>query len=322
LTEKYLFGEKSATDKIAVIRVEGPIMDMTATYVYKQIEVAAKDNNVKAIVLRVDSPGGTVTASDSIHDQLIRLRDGKLTKVKANGKPIIASFGPLAASGGYYVAMPAKTIYAEKTTLTGSIGVYASLPNATELSDKIGFKMELIKAGGIKASGSPFHTMSPAERQPWQDMVDHSYDLFLGVVETGRPGLTKAKLQNEVVSKKEALEYDNKGNVIKSWWGVPLTTTVVRYRADGGTFTADEAKKVGLVDQIGTLEDAVTAIATSTGLTSYKVVDYPRPFSALQSLIGAKVQSPRIPDLSKSFTPRVWYLCPNADLSGLIAAGY
>ncbi len=322
LTEKYLFGEKKAKDKIAVIRIEGPIMELTTPYVFKQIEQAAKDEHVKAIVLRVDSPGGTVTASDAIHEQLLRLRDGKLTKIKANPKPIIASFGPLAASGGYYVAMPAQTIFAERTTLTGSIGVYASLPNASELSDKIGFKMELIKAGGIKASGSPFHEMSPAERQPWQDMVDHSYDLFLSVVEAGRPGLTKAKLQHEEISRKEALQYDNKGNVQLNWWGQKVTTTVVRYRADGGTFTADEAKKIGLVDQIGTLEDAATAIATQVGLASYQVVDYPRPFSFLQSLFGMKVQAPPLPDLSKSLTPRIWYLCPSADLSGLIAAGY
>src|SRR6478735_11148575 len=100
--------------------------------------------------------------------------------------------------------MPAERVYAEKNTLTGSIGVYASLPNVADLAHRNGVKMELIKAGGIKGSGSPFHEMTPQERQPWQDMVDQAYDQFLDVVAKGRPKLNKEKLRAEIVDRKQA----------------------------------------------------------------------------------------------------------------------
>src|SRR5205085_10807125 len=99
-------------------------------------------------------------------------------------------------------SMPAKTILAEPTTATGSIGVYASLPDVTELSKKIGFSMRVIKDGDVKYSGSPFTEMTPHERQIWQDMVDHSYLQFLHIVEEGRPKL-KGKLQQDITVNKE-----------------------------------------------------------------------------------------------------------------------
>ena len=151
-----------------------------------------RDPHVKAVVVRIDSPGGTIGASEDIHRELTRLRSGQHPRFPdAKAKPLVASMGSIAASGGYYIAMPAETVFAEKTTLTGSIGVFAALPNVSELANKNGVRMELIKAGGIKGSGSPFHELTPAERQPWQDMVDQAYDQFLDVVVRGRPGLTK-----------------------------------------------------------------------------------------------------------------------------------
>src|SRR5207237_6710354 len=117
---------------------------------------------------------------------LEQLRDGTTPKLrgKSVAKPLVVSMASVAASGGYYVSMaakqpaaapgekPARKLFAERTTITGSIGVYASLPNAKGLADKIGFRMEMIRAGDIKGSGSPFHDLTPVERQPWQDMVD------------------------------------------------------------------------------------------------------------------------------------------------------
>src|SRR5262249_49498644 len=104
-------------------------------------------------------------------------------------KSIIVSMGALAASGGYYVAMPGEYIIAEKTTLTGSIGVYAAFPNIKGLADKYGVSMNIIKAGSMKDSGSMFHEMTPQQQRLWQDMVDNAYEQFLAVVEEGRPQL-------------------------------------------------------------------------------------------------------------------------------------
>src|SRR5205085_10423588 len=113
---------------------------------------------------------------------------------------------------GYYIAMPAEQIFAEKTTVTGSIGVYASLPNIQKLANDNGVKMILVKAGDVKASGSMFHEMTPQERQQFQDMVDDMYAHFLKIVEDGRPQL-KGKLTKPVLEK-EVPVYDDKGNVI------------------------------------------------------------------------------------------------------------
>src|SRR5262249_43826112 len=258
----------------------------------KQIEEAAKDPAVKAVVVRIDSPGGTISASDDLLRRLNHLRDGTTPKFQFAGKsakkPLVVSIGTVAASGGYYIAMAAaqnandaneKKLFAERSTLTGSIGVYASFPNLKELGDKYGVKFELINAGDIKASGSMFHEMSPQERQPWQDMVLQSYDQFIEVLDTGRPQLNgnlthellrpqaydrvielaetarpqlNRKLTDELFPPKEIPAYDDKGNRAEKSAGM-----YTRKRADGGVFTASEAKKYGLIDAIGTVDDAV-----------------------------------------------------------------
>src|SRR6185312_4926354 len=117
-------------------------------------------------------------------------------------KPVSVSMGALAASGGYYVASAGKPISAEPSTITGSIGVFAALPNVAKLANDNGVKVELIKAGDIKASGSFFHEMSPQERQTWQDTVDSAYDLFLDRVSAGRP-LSKPQLRDDVLFVKQ-----------------------------------------------------------------------------------------------------------------------
>src|SRR5205085_6602089 len=128
-----------------------------------------RDPKVKAVVLRINSPGGTIGASEDIHRELTRLRTGQHPRFpEAKPKPLIASMGAIAASGGYYIAMPAEKVFAEKTTLTGSIGVLAALPNVSGLGNKDGVRVELVKAGGIKGRGDPLRELTPAERQPWQ----------------------------------------------------------------------------------------------------------------------------------------------------------
>jgi protease-4 len=212
--------------------------------------------------------------------------------------------------------MPAKTLVAEQTTITGSIGVYASLPNATGLSEKIGFTMKVIKAGEVKDSGSPFHNMTPHEEEVWQTMVDQSYVQFVQVVEKGRPQLA-GKLQEDVVIDETLPVRHEKGPQKK--------LNYKRYRADGGIYMAADARKLGLIDQIGYLEDAIGLAAQAAGLgEDYTIVDYERPFTLFGALLGEKAEPPQFSlepgRLSNSLVPRLWYLSPQSELAGLVAA--
>ncbi|HEY8505163.1 MAG TPA: S49 family peptidase, partial [Gemmataceae bacterium] len=322
LRERFFFGTEGATDKVAVVRIDGVLMEGMIDYELKQIERAAKDDDVKAVVVRIDSPGGTISASDELHKRLAWLRDGTSPLYQGRPKPLVASMGSVAASGGYYVAMPASPVLAEPTTLTGSVGVYAAFPNVSELGEKIGFRMELIKAGRIKASGSPFHEMTPQERQPWQEMVDQAYDRFLEVVTAGRPGLADRDAWTEPLFEKQVPLRDARGEVVRSWFtGEPVQVPYSRYRADGGVFTAADAEKYGLIDQLGDLPDAARLAAQAAGLTEYRVVVYDRPYSFFGELIGMRADSGGVgpEQLAAGAVPRLWYLTPQADLAGLFA---
>jgi protease-4 len=329
--EKYHGGNSHASDKVAVVRVEGAIMEGYLTFAHNQIDRAAGDKSVKAVVLRIESPGGTITASDDLHRRLIQLRDGTTPKYAEHSpfpKPLVVSMGNLAASGGYYIAMPAKKskpeevkIFAEPTTITGSIGVYASFPDIHKLTDKYGVEMKTIKAGDIKASGSMFHEMTPQERQPWDDMVSNAYDRFLGVVADGRPPLTKEQLKDEVTMHGDIPLIDDRGNVIKGEDGKPKTAAFTRKRADGGIYTADEAVKYGLVDKVGTVDDAIAEAAKQAGLAKYQAVVYERPLSLLTALTGGAESRAGAADLGRligGLGPRVWYLVPQAELSAVL----
>ena len=324
LPERRLYGEKKADDKIAVIRIEGVLMDGFTRYYIRQIHQAAKDEHVKAIVLRIDSPGGTASASEELHRLITQLRDGKLrAHPESKPKKIVVSMGAIAASGGYYIAMPAERIFAERICITGSIGVYASLPNFADFVNQHGVKFNLVKVGGIKASGSPFHELTPQERQPWQDMVDSAYDRFLEVVASGRPNLRKATLRDEIILRDRVPVYDDKGNVKKDWFGLPWKADYERRRADGGTFTAAEALKHGLIDEIGDLDAAVDAVAKSAGISHYQVIVYDRPPSLMFDLLGVKANvnvgfDPK--QMANGATPRLWFLAPQADLAGILSA--
>jgi protease-4 len=316
LTEKHHSGKTLSGNKIAVVNIDGVLMEGLTGYYHKEIAQADGDSSVKAVVVRINSPGGTITASDDLHKRLTELRKGNPDK-NAAAKPLIVSMGSIAASGGYYIAMPAQTIMAERTGITGSIGVYAALPDVTELSKKVGFSMRVMKAGDVKYSGSPFREMTPHEKQLWQEMVDHSYLQFLQVVEEGRPNL-KGKLQEDIAINKTIPIREDKvrGKHVE----------YVRYIADGGIFTADEAKKYGLIDDIGYLDDAVKLAKQAANLgEDFKVVQYERPSSLFGGLFDIKARTPEpsvlAPErLSAAAVPRLWYLSPQADLAGLLKA--
>lgn len=323
VSERYLYGQKNERNKIAVIHADGALMEGLDGFILKQIETAAKDETVKGVVLSINSPGGTIGASEDIHRELSRMVAGKHPRhPEYKPKKLVASMGAIAASGGYYIAMPAEKVFAEKGTITGSIGVYASFPNVSELGDKYGIKMELIKAGGIKGSGSPFHEMTPAERQPWQEMVDQAYGQFLDVVAKGRPALSADRLREEIVIRKTVSKRDHKGNILTAADGKPQMAEITRVRADGGTYTAKEALEFGLIDSIGTLEDAVSEVAQSAKLTSFQVVVYDRPPTLLNTILGINLKIPNLDaqTLSGGLTPRIWLMTPGAELGGFVAA--
>jgi protease-4 len=314
LPERHHSGQTGASSKVAIIQVDGILVEGLIDYYEKEIEQAAADNEVKAVVVRVVSPGGSITASDNLHRRLTKLRDGDTDKAHAS-KPMVVSMGAIAASGGYYIAMPGQVIYAEKTTLTGSIGVYIAFPNVKELGDKYGFKMEVVKHGAVKTSGSPFQEMKPEEREVWQDMVNTAYEQFREVVEEGRPQL-KGKLEDKVINEKRTVK-DKDGN--------PMQIQYVRQPADGGVFTADKAKQFNLVDEIGYLDDAVKKAAALANLgAGYECITYERPKTLSELLLGAKTVQPASaldPEhLSAGLTPRLWYLAPQSEFSGILSA--
>lgn len=316
--ERYHSGDKSAKNKIAIVKMEGVIMEGMIGFAQKQIDEAARDDNVKAVVLRVNSPGGSITASDDLHRRLAQLRDGTVPNhPNKSKKPLIVSMGALCASGGYYISMPSPHLVAEPTTITGSIGVYASFPNIAGLADKYGVGMNVIKAGEVKDSGNMFKKMTPEEKQLWQDMVDHAFDQFLDVVAAGRPKLSKAKLREPIPEETRDITVTEDGK--------EKTVTYTRRRADGGIYTADKAKNYGLIDQIGYVDDAIAEAAKQANLgTNYRAVSYERPPTLMDVLTRGQTAAPSsrlaAGKVSQAFTPRLWYLSSQSELAGLLSA--
>jgi protease-4 len=176
-----LTGGEGLTDggtKIGVIAIEGLISSDLAEKTVRLLTKYADDASIKAIVLRIDSPGGGVASSQEIYDEVRRVQSG--------GKLVVASLGSVAASGGYYIACVANRIFAHAGTVTGSIGVLVQLANAEELLRKIGIESTVITSGPFKDSGSPMRALRPEERQVFQALVDDVYQQFVEAVAQGR----------------------------------------------------------------------------------------------------------------------------------------
>lgn len=237
----------SGKDKVLLVDVSGVISseDKESFYTYpsmiatikEELTRASRDEAVKAVVLRINTPGGTVTASDIIYHELKQFK-------AARNLPVIASIMDIGASGGYYIASAADRIMAHPSTVTGSIGVIMLTVNARGLLEKVGVEANAVTSGPRKDMGSPFRAMTPEERAIFQGLIDSFYQRFLTVVQEGRPGL-----QMEQIKK----------------------------LADGRIYTGEQAKVAGLVDEIGYLEDAIEAAKKKAGLTQARVVTYRRP---------------------------------------------
>jgi len=234
----------SAGDKrIALIEVRGVIFD--AKPIVRQLKKYAEDRSVPAVVLRMESPGGGVAASQEIYREIMRVRE--------QGKKVVASMGSVAASGGYYIAAAADTIVANLGSITGSIGVIVQVPNTGELFRKIGVDLQVVKSGEYKDMGSPMREMTERERAMFQGVVDDVYEQFVEAI-VARRGL----------SKEEVLRI-----------------------ADGRVFTGRRALMYGLVDVLGTYEDAVDVAAEMVGLKKPPpTVEEKKRFDVLDLLFG------------------------------------
>ncbi|XDD51802.1 signal peptide peptidase SppA [Leptospira sp. WS92.C1] len=227
LREKILSGKNE--DKILIIPIDGVISDegertflggqedSILAGVKKQLELAELDPEIKAVILKINSPGGSVTSSDILYREIQQFKSRK--KI-----PVVSLFMDTAASGAYYIAMATDWIIAHPTTVTGSIGVILSGINVKDGLDKLGVKDQSIRSGGNKTIGSPLEELSSEQRKLLQSIVDDLFEKFFQVVKTGRP------------AKKE---------------------TELRKIADGRIFTASQALQHGLIDKIGYFETAV-----------------------------------------------------------------
>jgi protease IV len=179
LRERYVSGSFADKHKVAIVDITGVISEGDGLdHIVSQLKRAREDKSVVGVVLEVNSPGGSVTASDIILHEVER--------TKKAGKRVVVWMGSLAASGGYYVSCKADEIYASPTSLTGSIGVIMSLFNVEGLSDKIGLKMRVISCGKFKEMGSPFREMTEEERAKFQGLVESAYARFKKVIAEGR----------------------------------------------------------------------------------------------------------------------------------------
>lgn len=231
---------KKGDDKVAVIFAQGEILygeggpDIIGQGIITKALIKARDDEkVKAIVLRVDSPGGSALTSDIIW------REVELAKEK---KPVVVSMGNVAASGGYYIAVGANKIYAEPTTITGSIGVFGTIPNINELAADIGINAEQVGTNKNSVDYSFFEPMTDNFRKVVQDGIEQTYDTFLERVSQGR---------NITIAQADSM-------------------------AQGRVWSGVEAKNLGLIDELGNLDDAITAAAELAEIESYGVKKYPR----------------------------------------------
>jgi len=233
-------GKKPSTDNtIAIIYAQGTILGGEGDVniigegsMRRSLQEARKDKKVKAIVLRIDSPGGSALTSDLIW------REIELTK---KVKPVVVSMGNVAASGGYYIACNASKIFAEETTITGSIGVFGTLPNITKLTNNIGIHTQQVKTHQNAAGYSIFTPLDEGTKETIQESVENIYKVFVGRVATGR------NMKFEAVDS----------------------------IAQGRVWTGSDALKIGLVDKIGGMGDALKEAAKLANIKEYKTVDFP-----------------------------------------------
>jgi len=264
---------ESGTARVGLIQFYGPIADVSgggllsstrgAQDFIAEVEKATEDTSIKAVVLRINSPGGSAAASQEMYQAVLRLRAKK---------PVVCSMGDVAASGGYYIAAGCNKIYANPSTITGSIGVITQLMNFQELFKKIGLSEATIKSGKFKDAGNPARPLTAEERQLFQSMLMSIYYQFVDDVTSGRKEATKGK----------------------------LTRARVLQLADGRVYTGVQAKANGLVDETGGLHDAIAAAGKLGGISGKPKVYKYGAGGGLSGLLGASAEQAAMEGVSKA----------------------
>jgi protease-4 len=296
LQERWIENNHSA-NRIVVVPVEGVITSQSmgrggptmVDVIKKQLERAADDKHVKAVVLKVNSPGGEVLASDDIYRLIEDFQ-------AHSGKPVVASMGSLAASGGYYVSAPCRWIVANELTITGSIGVIMHGYNFRGLMDKVGVRPQVFKSGKYKdmlSFDKRDEDITIEERQMVQGMIDETFQKFKSVVAEGRT--EAAKLNKNA--------------------GKPLVNDWAQY-ADGRILSGTEALKHGFVDELGNLETALARARKIAGIEDASVIEY-QPLLGLGDLLGliGKSEAPALKidmglDIPRLELGRMYFICP------------
>jgi protease-4 len=280
-------GKGFSPPKVAIIEVEGMISNLktggfmqpsenVVSRFTQELEKAENDSAVKAVVLRVNSPGGTVTASDIMYETIQRFKE-------RTHKPVVASLQDLAASGAYYVSCGADKIVAHPTSVVGSIGVIFNTFNIEGTLAKIGAKTDAIKSGPLKDMGSPFRELDPESRAVMQGIVDEYYKRFVGVVTSNRPIKDPGTLKT-------------------------LT--------DGRVFSGTRAVELGLADQTGLLQDAIELAKQMAHVPDARTVMYRRPYGYSGSIYArgaveapqASVMELKLPGLHDPLPSGFYYL--------------
>ena len=262
--EEVITEDNDAVDKIAVIEVQGIItsrgLDQSGysmvELIKAQLKRSEEDNKVKAVIIKVDSPGGEVLASDEIYRAIADFQ-------KTARKPVVASMGNLAASGGYYVSAPCQWIVANELTITGSIGVIMHSWNYRGLMNKVGLQPETYKSGKFKDMMSGERNpeeISPEERAMVQSLIDETYNKFKGIVAKGRADAHEKNKRNGG---------EEQGRTLARDW---------EQYADGRVLSGNEAFKLGFVDQKGNFEDAINRAKTIAGISSANLVEFQQRF--------------------------------------------
>ena len=274
----------NAKDKVAVLYAEGQIFDsgkegIVDTEVIKTVKKIHKDDAIKAVVLRVNSPGGSADASEQIWHAVTTLQE--------KGLPVVVSMGDYAASGGYYISCGADYIYAEPTTLTGSIGIFGTVPNASKLMDKIGLDFDGVSTNKHSALtiNAVYKGMNKQEFALMQSMVERGYDLF-----------TKRCADGRGVSQEE-----------------------IKKVGEGRVWLGKDALEIGLVDELGNINSAIAKAAELANLGEYDIVDYPEktdPFEELLKMFDTTTPEERLMLKMREFAskPRVMALTPEVTI--------
>ncbi len=270
--QEYTIENNASKNKIAIVEVEGVITsadnsrkgDNMVEFIRQQLRIATRDSHVKAILLKINSPGGEVLASDEIYNELADFQE-------ITGKPVVASMQTVAASGGYYVAAPCRWIVANELTITGSIGVILHGFNYRGLMDKIGLRPEVYKSGEFKDMLSGMRKpeeVPEEEREMVQSLIMETYTKFTNIVETGR---------SESYSATSKL--NEPGRTLEPMW-----TEFV----DGRVLSGRQAYEIGFVDELGNFEVAIERAKILAGITNANLIQYEQPFDLgdLFSLFG------------------------------------